>query len=244
MAEGTKVVGEAISADAPIEAVYVDPAAVDDAAVALVGRCANAGHRVYDLAPGVLERVAGTVHPQPVLAIVRNVDITLDTLGRQRPDLVVVGAEMRDPGNAGTLLRAAAAAGAGAVICCDGSVDVYNPKTVRASAGAVFHLPVVVGGEVTAVLDELSRWGLTRLGAAARGGRDHTAIDLCRPVALVVGNEANGLATGVEERIDEWLTIPMAGRSESLNVGIAAAVVCFEAARQRRRVVAPAGGRP
>lgn len=233
MAEGTKVLGEALRAEAPIESVYVDPAHLDPAAQAVVARCMDRGHRVYDLEPGVLERVAGTVHPQSVLAVVHHVDVPLDTFEHQ-PDLVVICADVRDPGNAGTVLRSAAAAGAGAVVCCNGSVDVYNPKAVRASAGALFHVPVVAGGDVAEVLDEVGRWGLVRMGAIAKGGRDHAATDLCRPLALVVGNEAAGLGDAARARVDEWLTIPMAGRTESLNVGIAAGVVCFEAARQRR----------
>lgn len=240
-AEGAKVIGEALAAGARIESVFVDPRRAGPADRAVAERCLQAGSRVFDLEDGVLERVAGTVSPQAVLAVVGDVDITLADLGSFRPDLVVVCADVRDPGNAGTVLRSAEAAGAGGVVCCDGSVDLYNPKTVRASAGALFHVPVVVGGQVASVLETVAGWGLTRLGTAARRGRDYTNVDLSRPVALVVGNEATGLPADVDEGIDEWLSIPMVGRAESLNVGIAAAVVCFEAARQRR-VGAAVGG--
>lgn len=234
VAEGSKVLGEALAAGASIESVFVDPGSAGAGDEALLARCLETGSRVFDLEAGVLERVAGTVNPQAIVAIVGAVDVTLEDLGGRSPDLLLVCVDVRDPGNAGTLLRSAAAAGAGGVICCDGSVDLYNPKTVRASAGAIFHVPVVAGGEVGAVLATVAGWGLTRVGAAARRGREYTEIDLCRPTAVVVGNEATGLADDVEPSIDEWLTIPMAGRAESLNVGIAAAVVCFEAARQRR----------
>jgi TrmH family RNA methyltransferase len=142
---------------------------------------------------------------------------------------------VRDPGNAGTVLRSAEAAGADGVLSCDGSVDVYNPKTVRASAGSLFHVPVVVGGEPVDVLEQIGSWGVRRLGTVARRGHDYTAVDLARPTALVLGNEANGLPDHVSAHLDDEVTIPMAGRSESLNVGMAAAVLCFEAARQRRQ---------
>lgn len=233
VAEGAKVLGEALAAGARVESVYVDPASAAGLD-GLLQACLDAGGRVFDLAPGVLERVAGTVTPQPVLAIVGDPTTTLDTLADRRPDLVVVCADVRDPGNAGTLLRSAEAAGAGGVVFCDGSVDVTNPKTVRASAGAVFHLPVVAGGEATAVLDAMTGWGLRRLGTAADRGTDYAAADLAGPVALVMGNEATGIPETLAGSIDEWITIPMAGRAESLNVGTAAAVICFEAARQRR----------
>ena len=134
------------------------------------------------------------------------------------------------------MLRSAEAAGAGGVVCCEGSVDVFNPKTVRASAGAIFHVPVVCGGDPAEVLDRLGQWGLRRLGTTPHGGVDYTVADLSGPVALVLGNEAHGLPPGLSDNLDGLVTIPMAGRAESLNVGMATAVLCFEAGRQRRLV--------
>ena len=179
-----------------------------------------------------MERVADTVTPQPVAAVVSYVDVDLDTL--RGASLVVVCFDVRDPGNAGTVLRSAEASGAEGVVCCEGSVDVYNPKTVRASAGSLFHVPVVVGGAPAATTETLGSWGLTRVATVARDGTDYTALDLTAPVALMLGNEAHGLPSDVAAMADAQVSIPMAGRTESLNVGMAAAVLCFEAARQRR----------
>lgn len=230
MVEGIKVLSEALSAGVPIEAVFAAPGAPPG----LLDRAADAGARVHDLAPGVLERVAGTVTPQPVIATVPYVDVELDAL--RSADLVVVCVDLRDPGNAGTVLRSAEAAGAQGVICCDGCVDVYNPKAVRASAGSLFHVRVVAGGDPVDILGRLAEWGLRRLGAVAGRGDDYTAADLVGPTALVLGNEASGLPDSVTGAgvLDGEITIPMTGRAESLNVGMAAAVLCFEAARQRR----------
>ena len=230
MVEGVKVLSEALAAGVRVEAVYTAPGAPAD----LLERAAAAGARIHDLAPGVLERVAGTVTPQPVLAVVPYVDVALDAL--RSADLVVVCVDVRDPGNAGTVLRSAEAAGAGGVICCNGSVDVYNPKAVRASAGSLFHVPVVAGVDAIEVLRHIGGWGLSRLGAMAGQGEDYTSVDLARPTALVLGNEAAGLPDVLSHAgvLDGGITIPMAGRAESLNVGMAAAVLCFEAARQRR----------
>jgi TrmH family RNA methyltransferase len=161
------------------------------------------------------------------------VDVALATLAHAT--LVVVCADVRDPGNAGTVLRSAEAAGADGVICCDGSVDVYNPKTVRASAGALFRVPVVAGGDVVQVLERLGNWGMHRLAAMARDGREYTEVDLTAAAALVLGNEAAGVSSQLQPWVDESISIPMSGRTDSLNVGMAAAVLCFEAARQRRR---------
>jgi TrmH family RNA methyltransferase len=239
--EGAKVLGEALAAGVAVESVFVDRAGLgaDGAAHQLVERAYSAGSRVYDLDADVLARVAGTVSPQPVLAVVPEVDVRLDRLRLDGADLVVVCVDVRDPGNLGTVLRSAEAAGAGGVVCCEGTVDVFNPKAVRASAGAVFHVPVVCGGPPAAVLGELGGWGLRRLATAPRGGVDYTVADLAVPVALVLGNEAHGLPDALSGVLDGRLTIPMAGRAESLNVGMATAVLCFEARRQRRLV---AGG--
>jgi len=244
--EGVKLLEVALDAGVGVESVYVDPDAfapgpqraglqaeqrsgIDE----LLQRCLDAGARVFELDPGVLARVADTVNPQPLVAVVGAVDIALAELGQLHPTMVVVCVDVRDPGNAGALLRAAAAAGAGGVVYCGHSVDLSNPKTVRASAGTVFQVPVVAGGQPDEVLGELGRWGMARLGTAAHDGQDYTAVDLTGPVAIVVGNEAQGLPE-LGEGLDQLITIPMAGPAESLNVAVAAAVVCFEAARQRR----------
>ena len=232
VAEGAKVVREALASGCPVESLYVDPTRLDTAGQIVVDDAMAAGARVFELAPGVLDRLEGTVTPQPVLAVVPFVDVPLSRL--EAEDLIVVCVDLRDPGNLGTVLRSAEAAGAGGVVCCDGSVDVYNPKSVRASAGAVFHVPVVAGGEACSVLATLGDWGVRRLGSQARGGVSIDAVDLTVPTAFVLGNEAHGLPGPVDEALDGHVTIPMAGRAESLNVGMAAAVLVFEAARQRR----------
>jgi len=208
--------------------VFAGPGAPE----AVLARAEAAGVRVHPLAPGVVERVAGTVHPQPVLAVVAMDRVPLDALAGAT--LVVVCVDVRDPGNAGAVLRSAEAAGADGIVCCGGTVDVYNPKTVRASAGSLFHVPVVAGGDAMAVLVQMGGWGLRRLGAAVAGGRPYTEVDLTAPCALVLGNEAAGLDPAVAAVLDGTVTIPMAGRTSSLNVGMAGAVLCFEAARQRR----------
>jgi TrmH family RNA methyltransferase len=219
--EGQTLLDEAVAAGVKPQEVYTAP-----------GYDPHVDAPVVELAAGVLERVADTVTPQPVLAVVPFVDVPLESA--RNATFLVVCVDVRDPGNAGTILRSAEAAGADAVICTDGSVDLYNPKTVRASAGSLFHVRVVVGGGAVDVLDTIGDWGVSRLGTMAHGGTDYTACDLARPVAIVLGNEANGLPAEVASRLDQVVTIPMVGRSESLNVGMAAAVLCFETARQRR----------
>lgn len=252
MVEGVKVVGEAVAAGVAVESIYVDRAGVgfDGQCCEVLEAAYSSGTRIFDLAPGVLARVADTVTPQPIMAVVAQMDVPLAELDPAAaagpdPSLVVVCVDVRDPGNAGTILRSAEAAGATGVVCCDGSVDVFNPKTVRASAGALFRVPVVAGGDAAGVLATLGRFGLRRMAAVARGGLTYTDADLTVPLALVLGNEAHGLPEAIEAELDGRLSIPMAGRAESLNAGMAGAVLCFEAARQRRRPAGrPRAGQP
>jgi len=180
----------------------------------------------------VLERVADTVTPQPVAAIVRRTSVELGALQGAR--FLVVCVDVRDPGNLGTVLRVAEGSGAGGVICCEVYVDAYSPKTVRASAGSLFHVPVVAGGEPLEVLDRMGRWGVHRLGTDAHRGAPYDSVDFTVPTAVVLGNEAHGLSDDLAAALDGTVSIPMVGRTESLNVGMAAAVLCFERARQCR----------
>ena len=239
MVEGAELLSVALAAGAAVEAVYVAPGGRDVPAVAeAVAAAFDAGARVFDLEPGVIERVADTVTPQPVLAVVGFAPAALDDVAGA--SMVVVCADVRDPGNAGTVIRTADASGVDAVVCCDGTVDPTNPKTVRASAGSVFHTPIVMGGAVGEVVAALHGFGFVTLGTVVRDGEDYTRFDWTWRVAVVLGNEASGLDDDLAASLDARVTIPMAGRAESLNVAVSAAVLCFEALRQRRA----AGGVP
>jgi TrmH family RNA methyltransferase len=234
--EGAKVLAEALDAGARVESLYLAPgAATSPTAGHVIDRAVEAGVRVFELGPGVIERVSGTVTPQPILAVAGYLDVGLDALraGAAGKGPIVVCVDVRDPGNLGTVLRSAEAAGAAGVICCEGTVDVYNPKSVRASAGSLFHVQVVSGGDPVEVLSTLGDWGVQRMATRQSGGTPYYRADLARPAAIVLGNEGSGLPATVEDLVDEVVTIPMAGRGDSLNVGMAAAVLCFEAARQR-----------
>jgi len=218
---------EALEAGAPVEAVYVPLGTGSD----LVDRARAQGLRVFELEPGVLERVSGVLNPQPVLAVGGFVDVPLDKLAGS--DFVVVCVDIRDPGNLGTVVRSAEGAGVAGVICCTGTADIYNPKCVRASAGSIFHVSIVIGVKAQNALAQVGELGLRRLGCWPAGGTSLYDLDMTVPVAVVVGNEANGLGPELECHLDARVTVPMVGRTESLNVGMTAAVVVFEVARQR-----------
>ncbi|MDJ0769554.1 MAG: RNA methyltransferase [Ilumatobacter sp.] len=178
---------------------------------------------VFELGEGVLERVASTDHPQPNLVVVRMpvAESALDEAG-----FVLVGDQLNDPGNLGTILRSAEAAGVDAVVLTPGSVDPYNPKVVRASAGALFRVPVA-----TATLDEVRAAGLRVIGTSSHQGDRHVDADWSGRVAIVLGSEAHGLPD--DAPVDRWVRIEHQGTAESLNVAMAATLLVFEAVRVR-----------
>jgi RNA methyltransferase, TrmH family len=210
--EGLTLLRQAVDAGWIVEGCYMSPGTSVDLDVAQ-----------HELAPNVIERVASTESPQPVLAVVamRPAALPIDAT------FVLVADRLADPGNAGTIIRSAEAAGANAVVLTPGSVDPYNPKVVRASAGSLFRVPVV-----EAELESLSAF--RRLGTSSHRGDVYTDPVYHGRVAVVVGNEAHGLDD--DAAIDQWITIPHAGPAESLNVAMAATVLVFEVARQRSTV--------
>jgi TrmH family RNA methyltransferase len=228
--EGVIACSSAFDRHAAVEELYLGPGA-DRAFAALVARARGEGVRIETLREGVLERIGSTVTPQPVLAVARKPPANRDALSGD--GLVLVGVELADPGNVGTLLRSAEAAGACAIVLSAGSVDAYNPKVVRASAGAIFGVPVIEGWSAVDALDALGSRGRRRLGAVAHGGVPYHEVDFRVPVAVVLGNEARGLPAALDKRLDGTVTVPLRPPAESLNVAMAATVLCFEAARQR-----------
>ncbi len=193
----------------------------------------------------VLAELAQTVTPQGVVAVCAFVDVTLgEVLTADASDvvcpprLVAVLAQVRDPGNAGTVVRAADAAGADAVVLTEASVDPYNGKCVRASAGSLFHLPVVVGAPVVETLDALRSAGLRVVAADGAGDRDldeeADAGALGVPTAWVFGNEAWGLPEELRSLCDAVVRVPIHGKAESLNLATAAAVCLYASARAHR----------
>jgi TrmH family RNA methyltransferase len=186
-----------------------------------------------------LASLAETVHPQGLVAVCRFVDRPLADLLRRTPRLVVICADVRDPGNAGAVLRCADAAGADLVVFSGQSVDPYNGKAVRASAGSLFHVPLAVAVDTAESVAALRASGLSVLATTGSGEVDlDDALDaglLAAPTAWVFGNEAHGLAPDIAALADSRVRIPIHGRAESLNLATAAAVCLYASARAQRR---------
>jgi TrmH family RNA methyltransferase len=249
LAEGPQAVGEALAAGDVVSQLFITATAqarYDE----LASRAAAQGAEVHPVSGEVMAELAQTVTPQGVLAVCRFVDVPLAAVtgASTALRLVVILANVRDPGNAGTVLRTADAAGADAVLFAGSSVDPYNSKCVRASAGSLFHLPVVTSTPVAEAVQALRTAGLQVL--AADGGASTTLDDLDAAGTLggatgwLFGNEAWGLPAEVRALADGVVAVPIYGRAESLNLAAAAAVCLYSSARAQgqRPVPSPAGG--
>jgi TrmH family RNA methyltransferase len=226
--EGRHLVHDALEHGHPLQAIFVEPGDLDL-------DLDKGGVPVHEVEPGTLAKVADTVTPQAVAAIAPmpdNDEAVVDEVLGDR-GMVVVLAGVGDPGNAGTLIRVAEAAGVGAVLFCDEAVDPFSPKCVRASAGSILHVPVTSGARSVQLLEAIGGRGGRRLAAGAGRGDPYDRTDLTGPLALVLGSESHGVPDELGSVLDGWTHIPMAGHAESLNVGVTGAILCFEAARQR-----------
>jgi TrmH family RNA methyltransferase len=207
----------------------------------LVAEAASLGIAVHEISGEVMGEVAQTITPQGLLGVCRFIDVPLASLLDPPPRLVTVLANVRDPGNAGTVLRTADAAGADGVIFSAASVDPYNSKCVRSSAGSLFHLPVVAGAPIAEAIGRLRESGIQVLaadGSATRVLDGAEGPDLTRPTAWLFGNEAWGLPDDVLALADAAVAVPIYGRAESLNLAAAAAVCLYASARQLRAMPA------
>ncbi|MEV7961272.1 TrmH family RNA methyltransferase [Oerskovia paurometabola] len=244
LVEGPQGVREAVRHGARlVRDVYVTSSAADRYAE-IVDDALAEGLHVHLTTPNAFEAMSSDA--QGILAVVRTQDLTLDDAVSASPRLVAVLATVRDPGNAGTVIRAADAAGADLVVLAGESVDVHNPKVVRSTAGSLFHVPVVTGVSLAETVDALRSAGLVVLAADGAGDHDLDDLldvagsapgetpDLSRPTAWVFGNEAWGLPPEDRELADAVVSVPIRGQAESLNLATAATVCLYASSRAHR----------
>ena len=232
LADGPKAVEGALGAGCVVE-VFATPEATE-AYAGLRRDAAAAGVAWTPVVDRAMAGLSESVTPAGVVAVCRFLDRPVAAV-LAGGDLAVLAADVRDPGNAGTLIRTADAVGAAGVVLAGHSVDAYNPKTVRASVGSLFHLPVALEPDPAAAVDAARDAGLTVLAAEGGGEVDlFAADDLLRgPVAWLFGNEAWGLPAGLAAHADHRVAIPIPGSAESLNLATAAAVCLYATARAR-----------
>ena len=234
LAEGPQTVGEVV-AHRPdvVKDLYFDAQAAGRH-TAILETALAAGLNPREVSDEVLAAMCDTAVPQGILAVCRPVDADLGVVLGLRPRLLVILANVRDPGNFGTVIRSADAAGADAVLVSDSSVDIYNPKVVRSTVGSLFHLPIVIGVPIRELLDRVRGSGLALLATDGSGQSVLGDLDLAGPHAWVMGNEAWGLESDTREACDAVVRVPIYGKAESLNLAMAATVCLYASAAVQR----------
>lgn len=228
--EGIHLVQEALRSGADLECIAFD---VEQGIPSeLSPMAAGGGAQWIGVSAAVIAKCSDTKTPQPVFAVVRKQKAAVEKLLAQKNSLVIVLDGVQDPGNVGTIIRTADAAGADGVIVGRGSADIYNPKTIRSTMGSVFHLPVVEG-DLTELLPKAKKSGVRIVSTSLQATATCYEYDFTGPSWLLMGNEAKGVSEAARQLVDDALIIPMKGQAESLNVAMASTVMLFEAMRQR-----------
>jgi TrmH family RNA methyltransferase len=232
--DGAHLLQDALAAGIRVEAAAFDETVLDAGLAGLGQRASAAGARTFAVPPGVFSAMSPVRAPSGVVAIARLDPAPLDEVLRRSPQLVVILHDVQDPGNVGAAIRAAEGCGATGLITTGGSADPFGWKALRGAMGSAFRLPIATG-----IGFETCRRGLTPLGigivaTVPRGGTPLPAADLRQPIALLLGGEGGGLSAELLQSADSLLTIPMVPEVESLNIAVAAGIILYEAARQRR----------
>lgn len=231
--DGEHLLAEALASGLPIEVAAFSDRLAEDRIAALGDRARRGGARVLVVADEVAAAMSPVRHPSGVVAIAGRPRATLDDVLAPVPQMVIVLNEVQDPGNVGAIVRVAEACGATGVLATGGSADPFGWKALRGSMGSAFRLPVAAGVRLLDAIGEVRRRGVAILAAVPRDGTALPDADLRRPVAALLGGEGQGLSANVLDQVDGRLTIPMRAPVESLNVATAAALIVYEASRQR-----------
>jgi len=232
--EGVRIVEEAMGRPGCVETLCVTPhAAAEDRVRNLVEAAGDQGTPVVWVADRVSDYISDTKTSQGVLALVRPSEFTEDDLEKGQVPVVILAHLLQDPGNLGTIIRVAEAAGAGGVVTTPGTVDLYNPKALRASMGSIFRLPTLRAPSIEEFMDSFRARGYQMVAAMVSARKNYFDLDLTKPTVLMLGQEASGLPKEVAGLSDHQISIPMTTMMDSLNVASAAGIIIYEAVRQK-----------
>ncbi len=183
----------------------------------------------YTVSDRLYDKISDTVSPQGIMAVCRIEE--QEFTQKKDASFYILLENIQDPGNMGTIIRTADAAGADGIFLSKGCVDIYNPKTVRSTMGSLFHLPIYRNTDLTELVQRID---VTTVAAYLKGDRTPYDIDMTKGIAIIIGNEANGISDDLSKKADCLVKIPMPGKAESINASAAAAIMIYEAVRQRR----------
>ncbi|NPV52036.1 MAG: RNA methyltransferase [Firmicutes bacterium] len=235
--EGVRFIEEALASGARLHAAFFAPDLLEsDRGRLLAERLRERPVDCFTVSRHVLDAVADVATTQGICAVAEKLEPRLDEVVTQPSPLIVVLHNLQDPGNVGTIIRTASAAGASGVILTGSTADEYNPKTLRATMGAIFNIPTVRVASLLELLQTLRSAGISTVAGDAGAKTMYFNHDFRVPVAILVGNEGSGLRGDILNSVEEAVAIPMPGRAESLNVAVAASLLIYEALRQRMNV--------
>lgn len=232
--EGIKIVEEALRDNTGVKTVVAAPSLMQHHGKGVLRLAESRAVQIVWVSERLMDALADSKTPQPVMAIVAQKEHRADDLFDNPAGLVLVAHELQDPGNLGTILRTAEAVGASGVITTPHTVDPFNAKAVRASMGSILRVPVVHDGSLPLIIKACKQKGYMTCATALTAAKTHLEADFTKPTALILGQEGAGLPQEHLKDIDVAVRIPMAGAVESLNVAVAAAVILYEAMRQRQ----------
>jgi len=231
--EGIKITEEALKENAEIVRVIVSEEFVSrEDSVHLMKTIESRGCKCFILPEKLFKEISDTETPQGIMAVLRTRHFGIDEIVRENASLVILDA-VQDPGNMGTIIRTADAAGFDGIIMSKGCVDVYNPKVIRATMGSIFRVPFNFSENLTDTIRILKSKDIRVIAAHLKGDKNYFELDMDGNIAVVIGNEANGISDDVTVLADELVRIPMVGRTESLNASVAAGLLMYEVLRQR-----------
>lgn len=231
--EGLRMVDEAIRHRVPLDYIlYSDHLLEINGGQELLKQIPN-NYQVFSIPDNLLGKLTDTENPQGVVAVAKMPEISFEDLKEKENLFVLVLDRLQDPGNMGTIIRTAEAAKVDAVILTKGSVDPYNSKTLRATMGAIFHLPVIQCDDNQEWLSFAQDKGIRILASGLEGGKDYSGLSYAGSIAIIIGNEANGVEAELLKSADAIVKIPILGKIESLNASIAAGILIYKAVEFR-----------
>lgn len=231
--EGVKMVEEALRDNLGVETVVATPSLTQHHGKGVLKLSENKGIDIIWISERLMDVLADSKTPQPVMAVVQMKRHTEELLLNHKSRLIVIAHQLQDPGNLGTIIRTAEAVGTSGIAITSNTVDPFNAKAVRASMNSILRLPVVLVGDIASFIQKCRQTGFQTMATALSGNKAHFEVDLTKPTAVILGQEGTGLPASIMATIDQRVRIPMAETIDSLNVATAAAVVLYEAMRQR-----------
>lgn len=232
--EGTRFVSEAFKENAGIRyTIFSETFLSGGSSAELTGAAEQKGIASYEVPDNLFGSISDTRNPQGILAVLELEKKLLREMSIGEGTLILLD-NISDPGNMGTIIRTADAAGCAGVVVSDGCADIYNPKVLRSTMGSIFHIPVCYGGSIAEMMQSVKRKGFQLCASHLEGSVSIYEADLSGNTALIIGSEAGGISAETVKNADLLVKIPMAGLAESLNASVAAGVMMFEAMRQRQ----------